>query len=126
VFVAYLDNKILGFAIALIDQKDNRVYYAYPAWSDEALKYNVPSILAWEMIKYASEKNMIFDFSGISTSDRKQANIAFFKKSFGGVEESFYEIVFLLFLGLDFTWLYMRIKDSKILNVLKQIARRTL
>jgi len=126
VFVAYLDNKILGFAIALIDHKDNRLYYAYPAWSDEALKYNVPSILAWEMIKYASERNMVFDFSGISTSDRKQANIAFFKKSFGGVEESYYEIKFLLFLGFDFTWLYMRIKDSKMLNVLKRLIQRTL
>lgn len=64
------------------------VTYLHGASSNEYRNLMAPYLLQWEQLKWAKENNFqIYDFWGISKTDRRWAGFTRFKKGFGGYEK---------------------------------------
>lgn len=88
-FVAELNEKIIGVAIFIFFNKIT-ASYLYSASAQGYGRFNAPSLLLWEAIlKAKNEGFKIFDFWGISETNKKWSGITAFKKSFGGKEKKY-------------------------------------
>lgn len=94
-FLAEINGETIAVAIILFYRET--ATYLYAATAPGYGKWNAPSLLLWELIRYAqSIRCEIFDFWGASETNPRWRGITRFKKSFGGRR--------LAYIG---TWVYI-------------------
>lgn len=82
-YIAYVDNHPVAAAIVVFFE--NRATYLYAASARGFGKYNAPTFILWRAIQDAKKSGYeIFDFWGVSTTNKEWAGVTAFKKSFGG------------------------------------------
>ncbi len=97
--VAKRGDRTLGFIFLLLDRSLGKVNAEQGRWNLEGVDCNVPSLLIWEAIQWSKKAGFkYFDFLGYSSVNERYANIARFKRSFGGETKEFfrYRTVFVL------------------------------
>lgn len=91
IFRAEKNNQILAELLILICDATAYYYYAYS--TQEGKKCFTPTLLTWEAIRFAKEKNCtVFDFDGIYDARfplERWKGFTRFKKGFGGNELSY-------------------------------------
>ncbi len=83
IFFAYADGRPIASAILIVN--GNRATYLFAASERGFEKYNAPTLLLWHIILKSKEIGCaVFDFWGMSTTNKKWSGVTAFKKSFGG------------------------------------------